>query len=61
MLAGSININNQFVVDSSGNVRGNDFINKTILFEKLGSTPSWQDGKMWCEGNPTQKVLWGYF
>lgn len=60
-VAWSININNNFTVDGSGNARGNDLINKTIFFEKLGSTPEYADGKMWCEGNPTNKVLWGYF
>lgn len=60
-VAWSININNNFTVDGSGNARGNDLINKTIFFEKLWSTPAYADGKMWCEGNPTNKVLWWYF
>lgn len=63
LLAGSININNNFTVDSSGNVRWNDFVNKTILFENLWSTPSVQDWKMWCDPSPWWgwKVLWWYF
>ncbi|RKW24048.1 hypothetical protein D8B46_02175 [Candidatus Gracilibacteria bacterium] len=60
--AGTININNNFTVDENGNTRGNNFINKTILFEKLGQIPDYQDGKLWCEDNlPDKKVLWGYF
>lgn len=35
LLAGTVNINSNFTVDASGNVRGNDFTNKTIFFEKL--------------------------
>lgn len=59
--AGTININNEFQVDAMGDVVANAIQNETIQFEKLGNNPSFYDGKMWCEWNPTNKVLWGYF
>jgi len=59
--AWSININDEFTVDSSWNVKWNDFINETTLYNKLWSTPTGADGKLWCEWNPTNKVLWWFF
>lgn len=60
--AWTININNNFTVDENWNTRWNNFINKTILFEKLWQIPDYQDWKLWCEDNlPDKKVLWWYF
>jgi hypothetical protein len=58
--AGTININDNFKVDSSWNVRGNVFTNKATLYDTT-TPPTTNDGQLYCNTNWwTGKILWAY-
>lgn len=62
ILAGTININNNFTVASNWDVRWNNLTNKTINFENLAANPTYSDGRLWCDDwIAGKKVLWWFF